>query len=118
MAQNETKVSELETKLDAGREERLRLKESSDVVVECVKALQRKLQSETQLREQFVETTGLEKEAQNKKLDRFWLSNFSNFTYVLLFSLINRLNMLKNDLKEGLMGMDSALRPEFMAGDN
>lgn len=68
-AKHQEKVTELEGQLAVGREERNRLKESSDVVVKCVRALQSKLQNETQIREQFVETSTLEKASQNKKLD-------------------------------------------------
>ena len=67
--EHKEKVNELEEQLAVGREERSRLKESSDVVVNCVRALQTKLQSETQIREQFVETATLDKASQNKKLD-------------------------------------------------
>jgi len=102
--EHKEKVNELEEQLAVGREERSRLKESSDVVVNCVRALQTKLQSETQIREQFVETATLDKASQNKKLD----------------TLIERLNSLKSDLKEGIVGMENSLRSDYgsMAGDN
>lgn len=66
---HDLKIGELKNELSNGREERIRLKESSDVVVQCIKALQRKLDSESQLREQFVEKTDMDKAIQNKKLD-------------------------------------------------
>lgn len=102
-AKHQEKVTELEGQLAVGREERNRLKESSDVVVKCVRALQSKLQNETQIREQFVETSTLEKASQNKKLD----------------TLIDRLNTLKSDLKEGITGMENSLRSDYGSmGDN
>ena len=66
---HDLKIDELKSELSNGREERVRLKESSDVVVQCIKALQRKLDNESQMREQFVEKTDMEKAIQNKKLD-------------------------------------------------
>ena len=65
----EAELLRLEEKIEAEKDARIRLRESSDVVVECIKALQRKLQNETQLRESFVQNSQIEKTAQNKKID-------------------------------------------------
>ena len=65
-----TELTRLEKAIETEKEERIRLRESSDVVVECIKALQRKLNNETQLRESFIENSQLEKSAQNKKIDK------------------------------------------------
>merc|ERR1711970_696194 len=91
-----TELSRLENAIEVEKEERIRLRESSDVVVECIKALQRKLNNETQLRESFVQNSQLEKAAQNKKID----------------NLISRLNLLRGDLRRSLLGMDNALNGE------
>merc|ERR1711885_80501 len=92
----EAELSRLEEKIEAEKDARIRLRESSDVVVECIKALQRKLQNETQLRESFVQNSQTEKTAQNKKID----------------GLISRLNMLRTDLRRGITGMNAALNPK------
>merc|ERR1712126_443583 len=65
-------------------------------IIECIKALQRKLQNETQLRESFVQNSQIEKTAQNKKID----------------GLISRLNLLRTDLRRGITGMNAALNPK------
>ena len=67
----EAELLRLEEKIEAEKDARIRLRESSDVVVECIKALQRKLQNETQLRESFVQNSQIEKTAQNKKIDGY-----------------------------------------------
>merc|ERR1712168_1488682 len=81
-SKQEAELSRLEEKIEAEKDARIRLRESSDVVVECIKALQRKLQNE--------------KSAQNKKID----------------GLISRLNLLRTDLRRGITGMDAALNPK------
>merc|ERR1719219_1089175 len=96
-----TELSRLENAIEVEKEERIRLRESSDVVVECIKALQRKLNNETQLRESFVQNSQLEKAAQNKKID----------------NLISRLNILRGDLRQSLLGMDSALNGDESCQD-
>merc|ERR1712126_83145 len=92
----EAELLRLEEKIEAEKDARIRLRESSDVVVECIKALQRKLQNETQLRESFVQNSQIEKTAQNKKID----------------GLISRLNLLRTDLRRGITGMNAALNPK------
>merc|ERR1711887_394894 len=95
-SKQEAELSRLEEKIEAEKDARIRLRESSDVVVECIKALQRKLQNETQLRESFVQSSQIEKSAQNKKID----------------GLISRLNLLRTDLRRGITGMNAALNPK------
>merc|ERR1712159_521748 len=93
--QQEAELTRLEEKIGKEKDARIRLRESSDVVVECIKALQRKLQNETQLRESFVQNSQIEKSAQNKKID----------------NLISRLNLLRTNVRKGLIGLNSALNP-------
>merc|ERR1711970_1564430 len=91
---HQVEVNRLQECIAAEKDERLMLQRSSELLMECVKTLQKKLDTEIVTRRTYQRDTENEKKIQTKKID----------------SIETRLDKLKGNLKKGILGMDKVLQ--------
>merc|ERR1719370_616100 len=91
---HQVEVNRLQQCIEDEKDERLMLQRSSELLMECVKTLQKKLDTEIVTRRTYQRDTENEKKIQTKKID----------------SIETRLDKLKLNLKKGILGMDKVLQ--------
>merc|ERR1712147_503441 len=89
---HQIEVNRLQQRIEDEKDERLMLHRSSELLMECVKTLQKKLDTEIVTRR--TNQRDNEKKIQTKKID----------------SIETRLDKLKLNLKKGILGMDKVLQ--------
>ena len=74
---HQVEVNRLQLCIEDEKDERLMLQRSSELLMECVKTLQKKLDTEIVTRRTYQRDTENEKKIQTKKIDRLVESSFS-----------------------------------------
>lgn len=96
------------------------LQRSSELLMDCVKTLQKKLDAEVLTRRSYQRESQKEKDYQVKKIDRY-IHVYSPASCLPLLnypihSIETRLDKLKSNLKRGILGMDKVLQGMHQPG--
>lgn len=89
--------------------ERQILQKSSEILMECIKGLQRKLDTEIICRKSYQREADKQKEVYEEKVEK--QENLGSHAVLNFdFRIEERLDYLKSSLKRGILGMDKVLR--------
>ena len=105
----DTKIESLEDRLKDEKKERKMLQRSSELLLECVKGLQKKLDSEVICRKNFERKQMKVSEEYKQKAERLVLETLQHVLNPF-FSCEEKLNSLKNSYIKAIKSMESDLQ--------